>query len=109
MRIVLSASGLVAEDAVVDVSVVVQWSVVVVAVLWLSFVAVVLLVRSVLLSVLWAAAVLVRSFRLGGGPRAFLESGCFCTESHHHFSLFVLRKCCLPTLFFCTSDRYCSV
>ena len=54
--IVLSASGLVAEDAVVAVSVVVMWSVVAVAVLWHVVVAAVVpSTRSMLLSLLCAA------------------------------------------------------
>ena len=56
VRIVLSASGPVAEDAVGAVCVVVMCSVVAVAVLW-HVVAVVLSIRSVLLSLLWAAVV----------------------------------------------------
>ena len=70
MRIVLSASGLVAEDTVVSVSVVVLWLVVVVAVLW-HVVVVVPSVRWVSLSLLWAAV--VQADRVG--PCAFLESG----------------------------------
>ena len=57
MRIVLSASGLVAEDAVVALSVVVLWHVVAVAVLWHVVVAVVLSMWSVLSSLLWPSVV----------------------------------------------------
>ena len=57
MKIVLSASGLVAEDAVVAVSVVVMRSVVAVAVLWHVVVAAPPSIRSILLSLLWAAVV----------------------------------------------------
>ena len=52
---VLSASGLLVEDAVVAVSVVVTWPVVAVAVLWHVVVTVVSSVKSVLMSPLWAA------------------------------------------------------
>ena len=52
---VLSASGLLVEDAVVAVSVVLQWPVVAVAVPWHVVVAVVSSVMSVLMSLLWAA------------------------------------------------------
>ena len=57
VRIVLPASGLVAEAPVVTVSVVVLWPVVAVAVLWHVVVAVVPSIRSVLLSLLWVAVV----------------------------------------------------
>ena len=57
MRIVLPASGLVAEAPVVTVSVVVLWPVVAVAVLWHVVVAVVPSTRSILLFLLWAAVV----------------------------------------------------
>ena len=52
---VLSASGLLVEDAVVAVSVVVTWPVVAVAVWWHAVVTVVSSVKSVLMSSLWAA------------------------------------------------------
>ena len=75
MRIVLSASRLVAEGAVVVVSVVVLWSVVAVAVLWHVVVAVVPSIRSVFLCLVVGDCCLVRSCCLGAGPCAFLESG----------------------------------
>ena len=75
LRIVLSASGPVAEDAVVAVSDVVMLSVVEVAVLWHVVVAVVPSTRSVLLSPFVGGCCPVRSCCLGAGPCAFLESG----------------------------------
>ena len=102
VKIVLSASGLVAEDASVAVSVVVLWSVVAVAVLW-HVVAVVPSITSVLLSVFGGSdlAVWVRSI-------CFSRVRVFCTNPHH-FWHFLRKKRCHPNLFLRTFDRFCSV
>ena len=76
VKIVLSASGLVSEDVVrCCFCLFFVWSVVAVAVLWHFVVPVVPSIRSVLLSLLWAAVVQSDLVVLVVVPCAFLESG----------------------------------
>ena len=86
----MSASGLVAEDAVFAVSVVLR-SVVAVAVPWHVVVAVLPSIRSVLLSLFWAAVVqsdLVVLVEVHVLSRVRV----FGTKSHHYFSHFLLSR-----------------
>ena len=107
MRIVLSESGLVAEDAVAA-SVVALWNVVEVAVLWHVDVAVGLSMRSVLLSMLWAAisqsnlVVLVMVHVLFSSPGLLHQVS-------SSFLAFILSRRCHPNMLFRTFDRCCSM